>query len=135
MTGGAMGRMVEAVYQGKVLSGEDYPRTKQLWAFNGVANLAEEPLLAAQRGETIILEVFNDTAFMHAMHVHGHHFRVIERSGATIDDGDPWRDTFLVGPEQTVRIAFVADNPGKWLFHCHMLEHAAAGMNTWFDVA
>jgi FtsP/CotA-like multicopper oxidase with cupredoxin domain len=135
MTGGAMGRMVETVYQGKVLTGEDYPRTGQLWAFNGVANLAEQPLFAAQRGETIILEVVNDTAFMHAMHVHGHHFRVVERGGATIDDGDPWRDTFLVGPDQTTRIAFVADNPGKWLFHCHMLEHAAAGMNTWFDVA
>ncbi|CTQ47628.1 multicopper oxidase family protein [Roseibium aggregatum] len=135
MTGGAMGRMVETVYQGQVLAGEDYPRTGQLWAFNGVANLAEAPLFAAERGETIILEVVNNTAFMHAMHVHGHHFRVIERSGATIDDGDPWRDTFLVGPDQTTKIAFVADNPGKWLFHCHMLEHAAAGMNTWFKVA
>ncbi|VAX07178.1 Multicopper oxidase, partial [hydrothermal vent metagenome] len=31
-------------------------------------------------------------------------------------------------------IAFVADNPGKWLFHCHMLEHAAAGMSSWFEV-
>ncbi|MEP1930806.1 MAG: multicopper oxidase family protein [Roseibium sp.] len=134
MTGGAMGRMVETVYNGKVLSGEDFPRTGQLWAFNGVANLAEDPFFSINRGESVILEVLNNTSFVHAMHVHGHHFRVIEREGATIDDGRPWRDTFAIGPDQSVRIAFVADNPGKWLFHCHMLEHAAAGMNTWFEV-
>lgn len=134
MTGGAMGRMVETVYKGQVLTGEDFPRTGQLWAFNGVANLAEAPFGSVSRGETVMLEIFNDTSFMHAMHVHGHHFRVIEREGATIDDGRPWRDTFLIGPDQSVKIAFVADNPGKWLFHCHMLEHAAAGMNTWFEV-
>lgn len=134
MTGGAMGRMVETVYNGKVLTGEDFPRTGQLWAFNGVANLAEDPFFKIKRGESVILEVLNDTSFLHAMHIHGHHFRVIEREGATIDDGQPWRDTFAIGPSQSARIAFVADNPGKWLFHCHMLEHAAAGMNTWFEV-
>jgi FtsP/CotA-like multicopper oxidase with cupredoxin domain len=35
---------------------------------------------------------------------------------------------------ETVEIAFVADNPGDWLLHCHMLEHAAAGMMTWLRV-
>lgn len=135
MTGGAMGRMVETVYNGKVLTGEDFPKTGQLWAFNGVANLAKDPFFSVERGESVVLKVVNNTAFMHAMHVHGHHFRVIEREGATIDDGQPWRDTFVIGPDQSVEIAFVADNKGKWLFHCHMLEHAAAGMNTWFEVA
>lgn len=129
-----MGRMVETVYNGKVLSGDDFRRTGQLWAFNGVANLAEDPFFSVKRGDSVILEVLNNTSFAHAMHVHGHHFRVIEREGATIDDGQPWRDTFAIGPSQKTRIAFVADNPGKWLFHCHMLEHAAAGMNTWFEV-
>jgi FtsP/CotA-like multicopper oxidase with cupredoxin domain len=36
---------------------------------------------------------------------------------------------------ETREIAFVADNPGKWLFHCHMLSHAASGMMTWIDVS
>ena len=48
--------------------------------------------------------------------------------------GAPWRDTELVAPAERVRIAFVADNPGKWLFHCHMLEHRMAGMGTWINV-
>jgi len=134
MTGGAMGDLAEITYKGRRLQGEDFQTTRQVWAFNGVANLADEPLFRARRGETVVIETANETAWVHAMHTHGHHFRVIERSGATADDGKPWRDTFLVGPQQTTKIAFVADNPGKWLFHCHMLEHAAAGMNTWFEV-
>jgi FtsP/CotA-like multicopper oxidase with cupredoxin domain len=134
MTGGAMGNIGPVTYNGEVLEGSDFRDTGQVWAFNGVANLPQAPLFAAERGETIIIETVNDTAFVHAMHVHGHHFRIIERSGSTVDDGQPWRDTFLVGPQQTTRIAFVADNPGKWLYHCHMLEHAAGGMNTWFEV-
>ena len=134
MTGGAMGGFNDIVYKGRRLQGEDFQTTKQVWAFNGVANLADAPLFTAKRGETVVLETVNETAWIHAMHTHGHHFRVIERSGATVDDGQPWRDTFLIGPQQTTKIAFVADNPGKWLYHCHMLEHAAAGMNTWFEV-
>lgn len=135
MEGGAMGGAVEITYQGKKLQGEEYQITKQVWAFNGIANMAEDPLFAATSGETIIIETVNRTSWAHAMHVHGHHFRVISRSGSEIDEGKPWRDTFLIGPDQTTEIAFVADNPGKWLYHCHMLEHAAAGMTTWFDVA
>ena len=130
-----MGGFNEIVYQGRRLQGEEFQTTKQVWAFNGIANLAEKPLFSAKRGETIVIETVNETAWVHAMHTHGHHFRVIERSGATIDDGKPWRDTFLIGPQQKTKIAFVADNPGKWLYHCHMLEHAAAGMNTWFEVS
>lgn len=135
MTGGAMRGVAGITYKGKELTRDDVMQTGQLWGMNGVANLAEEPLFSAQRGETIRMKIVNDTSFAHAMHVHGHHFKVIQRSGSDIDDGQPWRDTFLIGPEQTTIIMFVADNKGKWLLHCHMLEHAAAGMTTWFDVA
>lgn len=134
MTGGAMGRMGDITYKGKKLERADFRSTRQVWAFNGVANLADAPFFSVQRNDTIILDTVNNTAFLHAMHIHGHHFRVLERSGSDLDEGNPWRDTFLIGPQQTTKIAFVADNPGKWLLHCHMLEHAAAGMNTWFEV-
>ncbi len=134
MTGGAMGGGQPITYQGKVLTGEEFRTTGQVWAFNGTANLATEPLFSAKAGQSVVVETINNTAWVHAMHVHGHHFQIVERSGSTIDEGTLWRDTFLVGPQQTTKIAFVADNPGKWLLHCHMLEHAAAGMNTWFEV-
>lgn len=134
MEGGMMGGMVGAVVDGEYLEGEDLYRSRQIWAFNGVAGLAETPFFRTERGRSVVVRVINDTAFPHAMHVHGHHFKIIERSDSEIDL-TPWRDTFLVGPSQTTTIAFVADNPGKWLFHCHMLEHQAAGMKTWFQVA
>ena len=129
-----MGKQVEMRYNGEVLEGEEVIEARQFWSFNGVANLAEAPLFTAQRGRSISLTIVNETAFPHAMHLHGHHFRVLSRSEASVDDGKPWRDTFLIGPSQITHIAFVADNPGRWLLHCHMLEHAAAGMNTWFEV-
>ncbi|WP_026481096.1 multicopper oxidase family protein [Ahrensia sp. 13_GOM-1096m] len=135
MAGGAMGGFVEMVYNGKILEGEAFRTTKQAWAFNGVANLAEDPFFDVAAGETVIIETINNTGWVHAMHVHGHHFKILDRSGAEIDEGEMWRDTFLIGPEQTTQIAFVADNKGKWLYHCHMLEHAAAGMNTWFNIS
>ena len=134
MSGGAMGGGGDIIYKGKKLKDDEYRTTGQVWAFNGVANIADEPFFNIERGKTVTVETFNDTAFTHAMHVHGHHFRIIARGGSKIDEGMPWRDTFLVGPGQKTKISFVADNPGKWLFHCHMLEHAAAGMNTWFEV-
>jgi FtsP/CotA-like multicopper oxidase with cupredoxin domain len=134
MTGGAMGGFVEIVYNGKKLEGEAFRTTRQAWAFNGIANLAAAPFFDVVQGETVIIETINNTGWVHAMHVHGHHFKVLNRSGSNVDEGEMWRDTFLIGPDQTTRIAFVADNKGKWLLHCHMLEHAAAGMNTWFSV-
>lgn len=39
-----------------------------------------------------------------------------------------WRDTVLMAPRERVEIGFVADNPGDWMFHCHILQHQAAGM-------
>jgi FtsP/CotA-like multicopper oxidase with cupredoxin domain len=66
------------------------------------------------------------------MHLHGHHFRLLDR----LDDGwKPfWLDSIIVPARQTARIAFVADNPGKWMIHCHMLEHQESGMAAWFAV-
>ncbi|MEQ8658831.1 MAG: multicopper oxidase family protein [Hyphomicrobiales bacterium] len=134
MQGGAMGGRVDMTFQGRPVTRQVMQDHGQMWAFNGVANLTDDPMFEVERGETVLIETINQTQWVHAMHVHGHHFRVISRSGADVDDGQPWRDTFLIGAQQTTEIAFVADNPGQWLYHCHMLEHAAAGMNSWFQV-
>jgi FtsP/CotA-like multicopper oxidase with cupredoxin domain len=81
----------------------------------------------------VVLDFANRTGWPHGMHIHGHHFRIIARDGKPVSNG-PWRDTELVEANEAVTVAFVADNPGKWLIHCHMLEHQAAGMKTWFEV-
>jgi FtsP/CotA-like multicopper oxidase with cupredoxin domain len=65
------------------------------------------------------------------MHLHGHHFRSLRTEGP---GPAPWRDTLLVDEGASESIALVADNPGRWLIHCHMIEHQAGGMVTWFEV-
>jgi FtsP/CotA-like multicopper oxidase with cupredoxin domain len=68
------------------------------------------------------------------MHTHGHTFRVVEHAGLPFQAGH-LLDTVWLGPQEEATVAFVADNPGDWLFHCHMLSHAAAGMSATFRVA
>jgi FtsP/CotA-like multicopper oxidase with cupredoxin domain len=105
-----------------------------IWSLAGRASDGHSgaPLFSVKRGRTVMLAFNNRTAFPHAMHLHGHHCRLLDR----LDDGwKPfWLDTVLVPPQQTWRIAFVADNPGKWMLHCHMLEHQETGMAAWFEV-
>ncbi len=130
MEGGAMGGMRGALIDGEMKTAGELMNNNLFWAFNGVAGLPEKPLLTAKRGETIRIKIINDTSFPHAMHLHGFHFRKIEEDGAQ----GPLRDTILLQRDEVAEIAFVADNPGDWLFHCHMLEHAAGGMLTWLKV-
>ncbi len=106
----------------------------RIWTIAGKSSTGHDgaPLFSVKRGRTVMLALPNRSAFPHAMHVHGHHFRLLD----ALDDGwKPfWLDTVLVLPAQTARIAFVADNAGKWMFHCHMLEHQESGMAAWFAV-
>ena len=102
----------------------------KVWAFNGVADFPAQPLLKLATGETARIAIVNETAWPHAMHLHGHHFRRIGQDGTI----GPLRDTLLLDRQETAEIAFVADNPGDWLLHCHMPEHSAGGMETWIRV-
>ena len=131
MAGGAMGGLREAVLDGRRMPIRELAARGKVWALNGLAESPREPLFAAWQGETVVITMVNDTAWPHGMHLHGHHFRQVSADGFL----GPWRDTLLVDREETVRIAFVADNPGDWLLHCHMLEHSVSGMLTWFRVA
>jgi len=130
MEGGAMGGMQGAMLNGRAADMREIAGANQFWAFNGMVGMPDAPLAELDRGEEVRVAIRNDTAFPHAMHVHGHHFREIGADGAR----GPWRDTLLVDRGETREIGFVADNPGDWLFHCHMLAHAASGMMTWFRV-
>jgi FtsP/CotA-like multicopper oxidase with cupredoxin domain len=100
-----------------------------IWSINGIAATGHvmEPFLTLRRGRSYVLAMHNDTAWHHPMHLHGHAFRVITRDGQPTPYRE-WQDTVLMAPRERVEIAFVADNPGDWMFHCHILEHQAAGM-------
>lgn len=133
MSGGAMGAMASARYQGQDYTLRELARAHgKVWAFNGEAGLTEAPLAKYPRGTTVKIRMVNDTAWPHAMHFHGHHVR--EVAHAKRAPLPYWRDTVLMLPREEITVAFVAHNPGKWMCHCHMLEHQAGGMATWYEV-
>jgi FtsP/CotA-like multicopper oxidase with cupredoxin domain len=61
------------------------------------------------------------------MHLHGHHAVVLSRNGAASTGSSWWVDSLTVANGESYEIAFVADNPGIWMDHCHNLPHAAQG--------
>lgn len=128
--GGAMGGLRAARLDGRLTDMRTLVNKGILWAINGVAipDPLKEPMLTLKRGQTCLFSMRNDTAFAHPMHLHGYAFRVIARDGNPTPHQE-WQDTVLMMPEEQVDIAFVADNPGNWLFHCHILEHQASGMS------
>ena len=113
------------------------PRT--LWAVDGKTwpqvghQNMPPPILSFTRGESVRIEFLNTTPHVHPMHLHGHTFKVISTSRLTRPVH--WADTVLVMPNERVQIAFVADNPGNWMLHCHIIEHQDTGMMAWFHVA
>lgn len=132
MEGGAMGGLRSATLAGETKGFRELANAGHFWAFNGAIGLMESPPLATlERGQNVRLLIENDTSFPHAMHLHGMHFHEVASDGSL----GPLRDTTLVFGGRSQEIAFVADNPGQWLFHCHMLSHAASGMMARFEVA
>ena len=109
------------------------------WSINGVSMTGDgqagmPPLLKLERGRTVMLALRNETAWLHPMHLHGHSFRVLKRNGSPVPYRQ-WADTVLVSPQETVDVAFVADNPGDWMLHCHVMDHQTAGLMTVLRVA
>ncbi|MBV1788069.1 multicopper oxidase family protein [Marinobacterium sp. D7] len=130
MTGGAMGSLRQAVYRGQTFGVRELVKEKQIWAFNGIANMPEQPLLEARSGELIEIEMINNTRWPHSMHLHGHHFQ----ADLARYDKELWHDTLVMAAGERTHIRFRADKPGSWLLHCHMIEHQAAGMVSWIRV-
>ncbi|WP_245258130.1 multicopper oxidase family protein [Afipia sp. 1NLS2] len=109
------------------------------WAINGMSMTGDgdagmKPVLTFQRGRSVLLALKNETAWWHPMHLHGHSFHVLTRNGKPVPH-NLWGDTVLVSPRETVEVAFVADNPGEWMLHCHVMDHQVAGLMTVLRVA
>jgi FtsP/CotA-like multicopper oxidase with cupredoxin domain len=97
------------------------------WGFNG-RRLGDDTPLAVRQGERVEIRLVNRTDMSHPIHLHGHPFQVVAIDGTAL--AGAVRDTVLVPVGGSVTIAFAADNPGHWAFHCHNLYHMAAGMMT-----
>jgi FtsP/CotA-like multicopper oxidase with cupredoxin domain len=128
--GGMMGQMMmQRRGMGSMADMMQMMRSGKVWFMNGVAMMGHvmEPMLTLPRGRTAVIAMSNETTWWHPMHLHGHAFRVVSRNGVPTRYRE-WQDTVLVGPRERVEVAFVAGNPGDWMFHCHVLEHQESGM-------
>jgi FtsP/CotA-like multicopper oxidase with cupredoxin domain len=80
-------------------------------------------------GTDAIIEVRNASSSEHPFHVHGHHFEVLSIDGVP-PSAPAIEDTFNVAVHSRVRVRMRADNPGDWMTHCHILQHAEHAMMT-----
>jgi FtsP/CotA-like multicopper oxidase with cupredoxin domain len=85
-------------------------------------------------GDLQIWEISNTSAMDHPFHLHGFFFQVIEKNGKA-SEYMAWKDTVNLTPKSKIKIEWMPDNrPGTWMYHCHILEHHAAGMMANFEV-
>ena len=92
---------------------------------NGRAYAGNTPILRATVGQEVALHVIGMDNNFHDFHIHGHRWK--DAAGAFVD-------TPSVGPNETTTVRFVEDNPGRWLYHCHVFSHQDAGMAGWYLV-
>jgi FtsP/CotA-like multicopper oxidase with cupredoxin domain len=94
-------------------------------------SMPAKPLFSVKRGRTVQLAMKSSAPDPSVLHIHGHSVRLLD----ALDDGwKPfWLDTILCVPQQTTRVSFVADNPGKWLLHASGIGDARTTM-AWFEV-
>jgi FtsP/CotA-like multicopper oxidase with cupredoxin domain len=126
------GMMMGGMMGGGMMGGRQDSRgtgRSGMWTINGESftGHVHDPLLRLDLGRSYVLAMHNRTAFHHPIHLHGHSFRVIARNGRPTRYRE-WQDTVLMDPDERADIAFVADNPGDWMIHCHILEHQEGGM-------
>ncbi|MFD2855519.1 multicopper oxidase domain-containing protein [Seohaeicola zhoushanensis] len=74
----------------------------------------------------MILRLRNESPNDHPIHLHGLAFKVIRSNRREVSSH--WTDTALLLEKEVLDIAFVADNPGDWAFHCHVIEHQKTGL-------
>jgi FtsP/CotA-like multicopper oxidase with cupredoxin domain len=123
ITGGAMSRAM---------------KPDALWQINGQVHAmhAEShhghatPLFTTALGEWVVLAIENPTRWFHPMHLHGVVFQEVLENGRF----GPFRDTLLLVPGGAKKIVFRAEIAGKWMIHCHVLEHQSSGLMGYFLV-
>ena len=98
---------------------------------NGAVHANDTPV---EVGKLQVWEVANTSLMDHPFHLHGFFFQVLAVNGKPVQNV-MWKDTVNLPPRSKIKIAWIPDNrPGKWMYHCHILEHHEAGMMAHFEV-
>lgn len=92
---------------------------------NGRAFAGNTPTIQAKVGQDVALHVIGMDDAFHDFHLHGHRW---------LDAAGTYVDTPTVGPNETITARFTEDNPGRWLYHCHVFSHQDGGMAGWYVV-
>ncbi len=99
------------------------------WSVNGHL-YPEMPIFVVKEGDVVHVRISNHSGEVHPMHLHGHHAVVLARNGVHTTGSAWWFDSLDVEDGATYDVAFLADNPGIWMDHCHNLKHAREGLVT-----
>jgi FtsP/CotA-like multicopper oxidase with cupredoxin domain len=102
------------------------------WVTPANFKVTAAPAFRAKAGRVVVLALTNRAELAEVFHLHGHHFRVLDR----LDDGwKPfWLDTLAVEPGQTQRIAFSAETAGRWLMETVATAWASPRLLWWYSV-
>ncbi|MEM1344290.1 MAG: multicopper oxidase family protein [Pseudomonadota bacterium] len=108
------------------------------WSINripypGDAATGAGPLATLRLGQSYVLRLRNESPNAHPIHLHGLTFRPLRSNQRAITSN--WTDTALLLSGETLDVALVADNPGDWAFHCHIIEHQKTGLAGFIRVA
>jgi FtsP/CotA-like multicopper oxidase with cupredoxin domain len=127
-------------WEGAITPADDRGKAKhKFWTINRRAwegmshNNIPAPLAKLQLGKTYIFDLKNNTPHHHPIHIHGVMFKVLKSTKKKIDPF--FTDTVLMEKNERVKIAFVADNPGRWMYHCHVIEHMKTGLMGYIEIA
>jgi FtsP/CotA-like multicopper oxidase with cupredoxin domain len=93
--------------------------------FNGRSYLGNTPTFTATVGQRIRWRVAALGKEFHVFHIHGHRWA---------DEAGRFTDAQIMGPSTTLTVEYTEDNPGDWLYHCHVTDHMAGGMVGWYKV-
>jgi FtsP/CotA-like multicopper oxidase with cupredoxin domain len=102
------------------------------WVSPRTFSISAAPAFQAKVGRTVVLALTNRAQTATVFHLHGHSFRLLDR----LDDGwkPYWLDTLALEPGQTQRVAFAADNPGRFLIESMATDWAAPRLVRWYEV-
>ena len=98
---------------------------RNIMAINGRWGAGNTPTVRAKVGQDVAFHVIGGDGEFHTFHVHGHRWK--DPSGTNVDNPG-------FGPNESVTARWTEDNPGRWLYHCHVFAHQAGGMAGWYIV-
>lgn len=110
--------------------GTESKNGETVYTINGKTFPNTEPI-NVKKGDTVKVRLINNSKTDdHPMHLHGHFFQLLSKNGKPLEGSPVIKDTLNLKPGEEYVVAFQADNEGNWMFHCHDLHHASAGMVT-----